>query len=104
MVLMIHLSVELVNEVSSWNKTLKTSLLAIALLQVYYMSKAINYLHVYTSIIHVCIIIILILHLSVRACVTYEQEVTRSHLTQAKKFFFLSIAGLGHYNRQPIYS
>lgn len=35
MVLMIHLSVELVNdEVSIWNKSLKTSLLAIALLQV----------------------------------------------------------------------
>ena len=31
----------------------------------------------------------------------YEQEVTGSHLTLAKKFLFLGTAGLGLYNRQP---
>ena len=31
----------------------------------------------------------------------YKWEVTGSHLTQAKKFLFLGVAGLGFYNRQP---
>ena len=37
----------------------------------------------------------------VHACVMYERGVTGSHLTQAKKFLFLGITGLGRYNRQP---
>ena len=41
---------------------------------------------------------IIILISCVRA---YEREVTGSHLTRAKKFIFLGIAGLGRYNRQP---
>ena len=50
----------------------------------------------YKSVISV----ILILDLSIRACIPYEWEVTGSHLTKAKKFLFLGTAGLWCYKTQ----